>query len=539
MKKISGTEERQSPYFSSELRSSLERHLRKKQDNAAWLYSCLEEKIENFPYRIASLGEGEILSKTHCYPRHPSQRLPHTGTDGTPRFLVNIPEGKKPSLKPSDEKYHHLVALLKTESFEVDSVRSLQQFDSQVAVVIGTNQLESLDPAINRAFETFIVNTDAVDAIACQRFGFLWRPSYNQLVNSGGLYSPKESFLLVKAHSSQIAENVRALVEEEKGELHSHAVAQIPYQKIRNTLLKSRMTRDFLDKFQEIAPSSAVYLTVMDSDCVHLRLKTGVFTQVSREISKNPRLSVVGCGYAAALEELPIIRLAVQIDMAVRTAMTLHVPYSAYLPEPFLCVVLRYPGKNHHLARLSFLGDGNGLESRRLIDCGRREGLFTDEMAFLQEGIVTTAPRRWKTEKNQSYAILKKQEVKTKIVLQALRGLRQSHAHPKKWADQVYAAIDISCPQVTDMTQIMMHIFGVFDPISRMFASAGQFSSKTFDRVISSYQLPLTEVQKDILQSAEEKLATLGMSSALILSIMNAARASGLAIYKELMRATM
>jgi hypothetical protein len=217
----------------------------------------------------------------------------------------------------------------------------------------------------------------------------------------------------------------------------------------------------------------------------------------------------------------------VKLDMAAREAMTAHIPYSAYFPEPFL--VARFS------RRLSFLGAGRALESRRLIENGKLSGALNDEATFIKSGIVTTSPERWKTKKNRSYPTLTPANLRQKAVLEALRGLSQSHIHPKKWADQVYVGLDFSCSQVTDATTPMMRIFSVFDPISRMLGSEGRFTSLVFDRVLRDYEKPLSSVQEDILMSSKGRLLALRMPIATIQKVIATAKATGRAIYREIL----
>lgn len=515
----------------------LNSHFQEKFKNQSWVYSCAKAGIiKSFPYQIADSDSKKAgtVSNNFYYPKKQSKIEPILLNSDTARFIVNIPDGRRPG-STSDEKYSQTLHKLRTETFSTSSSASARMSQSRLAVVIGTNQAESLDPSLNKKFVQLIKKTVPVDKIAARRFGFLWQVQYEKKNNVSCSYSAKKAFFLLKVLGKEIAEKVRLSVEESDGKTHPNIIAQIPFQQIRNVILKENLTRDFARLFQEKAPASPIYLTVMDSDFLSLRKETGVFEKITNCVVKNKNLSVIGCGYSAGDEELPIIQLAVQIDMAVRVAMTSHIPYSAYLPEPCLSVLLKRPNHQPHLKKLSFLGDGHSLESRRLIRNGRDNGAFTDQMTFISDGIVTTSPERWKTPKNQTYKNLSADQIKTKAVLQALRGLSQSHAHPKKWADQVYAAIDFKASQVTDATGPMMHIFSVFDPISRMFArSDTKFSKVTVDQEMTDYEKALNAGQTNLLNTSKTKLLTLGLSKDLVAQIVAAAKASGKAIYEEL-----
>lgn len=517
----------------------LNKYLKIKLANKTWLLPCLKGEIKKFPYRIYDKGTGQVLSDQIYYPKYKNTTNPKNSQKVSPRFIVNIPDGRSPSQNPLDQKYEKMLKRLKTQSFSTTSSASSRMFKSRVAVVIGTNQVESLDMAFNRAFVKMIKKTFCFSSIACRRFGFLWIAEYCCNTFNKLFYSPKKSFLLLKVLSKAKAKKVRELVELHEEKLHPNIISQIPFQKIREIILRSKLTHDFANKFQKTSLASPIYLTVMDSDFLSLRMsdKKGLFTKASDVTSVRKPLSVIGAGYSTHKGELPIIRLAVRIDMAVRFAMTRVIPYSAYLPEPFLCVLLRKPNQNHHLKKLSFLGRGTALESRRLIKNGKTLKIFDNRMFFILKGIVTTSPERWKTKKNRSCKKLTIAKIKQKKFLKAIRGLSQSHVHPKKWADQVYSAIDFSCSLVTDATTPMMYIYHVFDPIKRMFARKGHFTVRAFNEVMANYNNPLSDTQVKLLKTYKTRLKKLGMSEKLIDQIIIAAKVSGKAIYKELCRA--
>jgi hypothetical protein len=520
------------------IRDTLHLHFKKKISNAPWLQGCLDGKPEDFPHSIAVNGVGNILYNSIVYPSHQNNRDPAPLKKKTPRFVVNIPDGRSPSVKPSDIRYDSIIRRLVNESFSTTAGGSSRMIKSRVAIVIGTNQIESLDQDFNDAFVKMIQNTHFSQDAPSRRVGFLWRPQY-QSDHKPHLYPPRKSFYLLKMLNPTRAKEVQSRVEQPNGKLHPNILKQIPFQKIRELILKSNQTREFADAFVQTAPSSPIYLTVMDAD-FHTLLSSdgkGLFEKILEVTPANNPLSVIGTSYSAMQFELPIICLAVKIDMAVRVAMSRLIPYSAYLPEPFLCALLRKPNHHHHIAQLSFIGNGQALESRRLIENGRARGVFDDRMTFLPDGPVTSSPERWKTVKNKSKISLAKNEIKQKRILQALRGLSQSHAHPKKWADQVYSAIDYSCAQVTDATGPMMHIFNVFDPISRMFARGGRFTCRNVDKEISNFNDPLSVAQTSILNSSIAKLIQLGMTRKMIDKVILAAQASGTAIHSELSKA--
>jgi hypothetical protein len=268
----------------------------------------------------------------------------------------------------------------------------------------------------------------------------------------------------------------------------------------------------------------------MDDDSVSLKSEDGVgaFSSLSALISEH-QPSIASLGYRLSPTEAPLLRLAVRIDMAVRATMPMP-----YFPEPFTAYKIRKPGQDHFLNSLSFSGKGENLESRRFIESGKT--VLTDGAIFSGVGgIVTKTPARMETAYNQTIQKITLAILKRKQTLQALRSrCIQSHAFPKQWADILYAGLPFKCGRVTDATTPMMHILGVFDPISRMYAIMGRYSSKNFDQVIKTYEKPLTDVQKKVLSDANGELKTLGMTKNSRALVVLTAMRSGEAIYQIL-----
>jgi len=139
----------------------LETHLQNKLANQSWLYDCLEGDIAAFPHRVCEKGVGSILDGALYYPKdQPACVLP-SSESSLPSFIVNIPEG----LSSSGCRYHTILDRISKQSFGATSVDSSAEARLQVAVVVGTNQVESLDAAANRAFKDLIENTAPVDSI--------------------------------------------------------------------------------------------------------------------------------------------------------------------------------------------------------------------------------------------------------------------------------------------------------------------------------------------------------------------------------------
>jgi len=443
-----------------------------------------------------------------------------------------------PCKKPGYKAVGRIRKALSAQAFSTKSCLSARMGKRRMAVVIGINQIDSIDPELNRSFRSFIRKLPKMEELVCRVFGFQWKPNWYQ-VTDGNLYSAKKAFLLLKVLSKDSAINVRLKFEMPKS-LHPDILSQLSMQRIREAVKNSRYTRTFVQHAARLAPTSPVYFTMMDADFLSLRTRgNGLFSQMEEVVLSKGSVSVISPGYQVKSQELPLIKLAVRLDMAVRAAMTKTVPYGAYFPEPLTAVLVKRPGKKSFFHRLTFLGDGKMLESRRLIQSGRSSKHLEDKTCFFSEGgIVTTTPTRMKTKKNRSLSTLTKAQIKQKRCLQALRGLPQTHATPKQWADNLYVGLDFTCARVTDCTAPMMYIFNVYDPISRMFSTSGKYSTRVFDQVIGDYDKALSSGQKNLLKTARARLFRLDMKKEMVDQVERAAKLSGEAVRDVLKEVT-
>lgn len=505
-----------------------------------------------FPYRM---GKAEVIYKSY-FPKHQSTKLPKKLNNQCTRFIVNIPEGRRPS-DHSDESYVSMLEKIRKEGFSTRTSSSSVMGSTRLGVVVGTNQVKSLDPKLNKKFKKMIKNTPPYEDLASRRVGFLWKPTYKLVSGDKNFVYPfKGSWNLLKKLSKALAkpENkksvkslknpkkkklVKPLIKDSKKFLESVRVfieekapkKPIPFQEIREYILKHDLTRDFLKAFERNG-KNPIYLTVMDADFLQLRVDSeqGIFSKANEVLSKKDA-SVVGFGYRTKEDELPIVKIAVEMDMAARDAITKIIPYGAYLPEPFLCVSLKNPNEKNHLKKLSFTGHGNALESRRLIENGRAKGALDDQIHFEKKGLVTTSPARWKTKKNQNnpeLTIKKLQEG-----LKSIRNLSQSHCHPLKAAENIYAAIPFSTSEVGATRGFIATLFKSYDPLSKILDLDKNPSKKELKKVLKNVH-KLNKNEKAALEEAKEILNDLDMDEKLIEKIEKAAKASGKAVKKVL-----
>jgi hypothetical protein len=514
--------------MSTSIRAQLAKHIQQKWENREWLADCLDGKKESFPYRPEEGAKPE-LSAPFKSPFQANTELEEPA-EGDPLFLVNIPMRRLPSRTYTDyTNYTNLLAQIRDESFGTTAATSQEEINKRVGVVIGINQIQSIDSALNRAFRLFVRHLPPIQDIVSRTIGFFWKPKWEAIKKN--VYPLPKAFRVLKFLSRKRAEEVRKTFEQPKG-LTQEIVSQVPFQRIRETIKNCGGTRSILQDMVDKGPSSPIYFTTMDADTVSFRSPVtdeGIFSRMTDLIEERDHPSIISLGYSLPEEEAPLLRLAVKVDMAVRSVMPLP-----YLPEPCTGFKVRKPDTPHFLRAFTFLGAGRSLESRRFRDSAPER--LADGVAFKSDdgGVVTGTPPRMKTKANQKVRNLTPATLKRKTSLQSLRGRTiQSHAFPKQWADIMYAGLPFSCPRVTDATAPMMHLFSVYDPISRMF-DASRYSATVFDQVMDNYSNPLTAAQKNTITTARNRLYNLGMKKGMIDLIQETARRSGLAIHQIL-----
>lgn len=518
------------------VRDKLNRHLQEKLDNHAWVSKCQAGNVDAFPHRADPEGTGHVGQYLH-FPSPQIQTVSAPCEDHNPRYVVNIPMRHLPGDSES-ESFRHLLSLFLLESFGMTEGESRAEVKKRVFVVIGFNQILSIDPSMNRAFKEFIGELPRVQGVVYRVFGFFWKPQWTR---RGGLakkiYSVGKDFLLLKALSngeSDVATPVRRRFEGDATGLNSAVSSQVPFQNIRSAIQLSPSTRYAVKRFEETDPESLGYFVVMDADLLGLRQQgEGLFTRIDGCIERHLSPSVVSLGYSLSADQPPLLRAGVRVDMEVREALG----YLAYFPEPCSAFLVRRTGQPHHLTALTFRGRGTTLENRRLYRSGRGSGVLQGDAVFEADGGVTIeTPPRMLTAKNRAVTILTPRELKKRPSLEAIRGTRQTHALALKWAENVYAGLDFTCKSAGKARGPLSHIFTVFDPIGRMFASPERYTVSVFDTVMQKYHEPLSEGALNLLNTAKGKLIALGMSPDMLGEVEATARRSGEAIYQELLK---
>ncbi len=572
----------------------LEKKFKSTSANRSWLSEILsrnqsEMEADLFPYQVKEKGKAEIGTK--CYVPNERPTLFPAGVARKPVFLLNIPLGFAPNDSNIRVKVQKLLTRLQRESFSTNTLNSKRQALNKLAVVIGANQIQSIDSKVNRLFIESIREIPLFQNLPYRIEGFfsvpeweknnLWKKKATVKILPGRIYDRKKAFLVLKCIDPKKAEKIRKILEGGPEGVSKNVKSQIPYQKIREHIKDSASTLFFAKKFSKEGFKSPVYFTTFDGDCKGLRNTEGYFTllekQILHERKKDSLPHIISLGYQLEDTALAIPRLAVKCDMLVREAMNEIIPGSVYMPEPGTAYLLSDVLEG--LKKFSFLGKTGPqtFESRRAISNGIKSELFEQsKIVFLNKpSLITQMPNRMSSTVAEKYKKLKAADIKKAEVLRALRKVSQVHFTPLAWAHYVYEGLpsDIKKGEhiYGHLSKFLSKIFNVFDPIGAVytFNSSKKFSLKKFDTVFSIYekysqaliegerndkitgsedpQLVLKKSLKEhkdfiqtrfsILLDAKAELVKLGMEDEWIEKIIDAAKASGLALYKELKRA--
>jgi hypothetical protein len=396
------------------------------------------------------------------------------------------------------------------------------------------NKPLSIDPSRNREFEEKFNQIDLVSNVCFKILGFNWVPVWERTSDVENLLQKEKAYLLLKALSAKTACTVLD-TQEGSTKVSGALISQIPFQKIRDRIRSSPSSIAFASHFETVAVKSPIYFGTMDADTLSLQRVKRLFSSLDQAIKVHQVPSIIGCGYDVKDDERPLIRIGIMLDMMVREAMTKTIGRSAYMPEPSTFFCIREDGKPNILLQLSFIGPGRTLENRRLIENASGKKLLKGDVVFLPTaGVVMGTPSRMKTLKNGKVTKMTPNVLKQKQYLKALRDVSQTHATPKQWADNLYLALGFPVSQVTDLTQHLMHIFGVYDPISRALGTTERFTKKRLGQVLTSYDAPLTATQESIIADAKKALKGLKLPEAKINLVITAAQESGKAIHKVL-----
>ena len=460
-------------------KKKLTRHIEEKACNNKWLQNYINPLIteaKHFPYFPKGKGEGKFNLQSIA-PLNQNNILPELDQSRPedPFYLVTIPfvPGVNRATPANYTPFIQMITKLKDESFGQTSIESREKILQKIVVVVGMNRMESLDSKNNISFFDYVKNLPAIEGVSYRVFGKMWVPEClpNRL-EKNKLYSRQKAYMILKNLNAKAAFTVLKLFESNHGPSETTR-GQIPYQRVREALKTHNQTQSFFDYVKSNHPNTPIYLATMDDDFKALREEEGeglfsCYDKITQEYEKSTGElpHIVTTGYGAHKDELPMYRIGVDLDMHVREAMASVIPMAPYYPEPSFLLLLR-----ENLSSYSFIGKGNNLESRRLMENGIRSGLIDPNKCVFKaiRALMTTIPARMRTQSCETVATINRGKIGQKNILKALRGISQTHLFPKKWAENLYLSLPASPTprRMTDVTKPLTAILKVFDPIAQ------------------------------------------------------------------------
>ncbi|HRW58683.1 MAG TPA: hypothetical protein P5048_03565 [Chlamydiales bacterium] len=509
-----------------EMARSITQCFQNKLANYEWLEACLQKKSASFPYEVTGLSvkSEDILSQE-------SMSLDVlTDAERYTSFVVNIPIGVSIfDLKkdPQDYSYPHsrLEQMMNETGFDEQEQAIAKK---HLAVIVGYNLIDSVDSIDRIRFKRMIRNVQLTENIYFSVFGFFWTVSYEKKPGIQAVYDCKKSFLILKHLDCKASLEV-------KKHLYENLSDYVDFHQLRQRIYAHSSTKTAMNKLKTQYPQDPVYFTTLDSDVLDLK---SYFSRV-HEYVQRVEPSIISLGYDVSIEEHPIIRFGIYLDMKVREVMNNTVPYSAYFPEPATSFRICKASDNlqkmkDHYATLRFKGNRSAkkLESRRFIEYGKDRTIFDSNLVFDEKGggVVMGTPSRMVTDTiERSPHRLTYAEISNSGILSSLRSISQAHFEPKEWAGEVYNGLDSTCHPYRSAISYMTKIYNIFDPLSRII-KFGQ----SFDYMIGHYHDELTQKEQEDIRNAVDSLRSLRMSEVDAERVVECAIKTGEVIYQEL-----
>lgn len=418
---------------------------------------------QKFPYEPVENGSARVHEECFCLSKN--QLL--IQNDKKPAYVVMMPflanemNGKHTKLKEN-------IKLIQDQSFGETINQSFMESSKRIAVVIGCNRVVSLDDRINESFKNFYMRKiPEIKGISVNIFGFLWEPLWSKksIDPLNFLTTKEKAYKLIKILNQRTARNLLMEIEQFKG-VFSNIRTQIPYQDIRERIKNHHFTEEIVKQIRRKSPLKPIFLSLLDSDIKKLRTENfGLFSQYDILIRKfqkenNVLPHVLTTGYCADNTQSDTVKIVIKYDMLKRKIIASILPNGPYYPEPNMIFLLEF---DVSLKDYSFKGDGNRLESQRLIQNGIKKGLIDPKkMIFSDSGGIAIELSRLLTK-----IILECSLSPTKKFLKALHGISQTHAFPRQWAMNLYNALEKSQKKrITDITSPLMNIYTTFDFVS-------------------------------------------------------------------------
>ncbi|MDP1880578.1 MAG: hypothetical protein Q8K60_06535 [Parachlamydiaceae bacterium] len=417
-----------------------------------------------FPYQIDKKKAGEITCTFPLNDLHPSDNTHFKSSDKS-CYIITMAHVPNLNENPFFNELSQQLNLLSTEAFEKNNEDSLQEAKERLAVVIGINFCRSLDKALNRKFKQYVYSAnDKLNSSHVKFTAFNWEPIW---LKGTTVYSQTK----VKRLYQLFADIKPKKAQKTLKELMVNKREIIPYQRIRDKIIKTQEVIQFYKLFNNNIENRPCMLGILDDDTVHFRTEEkgkGILSQYDKLIKNFPDLEVASTGYFMKNPEQDFVELASRADLYARQAIAHIIPNGVYLPEPNLFIKIK--SLNMLKNNISFLrkgtGKGKGLEFLGLMEnLQLNKGDVKGRVVMGKIGpILTSQPPRVNIPSHMP-AILTPSKINNKKNLASLRMFCQTILNPKKgFANSIARALPTGTGSAKNTAKLSA-VYTAFDPI--------------------------------------------------------------------------
>lgn len=425
-------------------------------------------------------------------------------------------------------------SVLLPEAFQSTAEESLPEAKQRLRINIGFNRMKSISKKKNRALEKTVDSAkNQIEDHRTKVFGFFWTPKWFDKIKKR-----QTSIKRVRAWYKKIKKKNPTAAKILVDELENRILPEmIPYTQIRERIKNHPKTKSFIKQLRANDDINHIYLTSFDDDFVSLRLaQIGLFSEYDRLVTEHESTydeppQVLTTGYLVSSMHMPIIEIAVKLDMVVRQATSAIFKNAVYYNEPNTII---YVNPEHDTVEASFISTGKSCKNEMpnlMADLIKKRSLNPDECFVFYSSnapLVTKMPIRMQAvSKKAKRKVFTGQKSKDgKILrfnyhdLQMLIKTSQSHAISREWANRVLNSLPIPEKVIVDTLEISNHdvsyalqslvarLFTYFNPV---YAAQDQFSSGQLLRnKVNNYIYHLEDVCSKYPQSLKLKKAKPG-----------------------------
>lgn len=342
-----------------------------------------------FVYGIEAKNPGYILKSFQAEAAATSAIAP----SAEPAYVAMMPHCPK----QSHDILHRQLALLNQEGFGNDSLLSEFDADQRLRVVVGINRCHSLNPAVNKAFRTYVrtFRTNYTNVKVC---AFFWHPHWEKTIQGVDNLSHREIQRLFKLFYHIDRQQAEALA----CQLES-VQKEVPYQFIRQHILKHSFTRDFCLQFRHGNSLRPLWLFCCDDDAVHYKIgnNPGLFSVYDQLQKDHPNMEAGTTGYLVEDPVNDFYLIGSTVDLEARRHIAINRPNGVIYPEPNFLIRVDLRNTLESLGRISFIrkkSPGDSLESLGILEnLNLHKGNVIGRLVFANSGeIITARPSRFK-----------------------------------------------------------------------------------------------------------------------------------------------